>query len=239
MTDLYSPHFPTTSSHFLQARTSSTCCGASTFPVEAHRPRRRWYKISLLPTEPGVFLHIPMMLRSGLIVFVSILASSCVADGGPGPSGGNDQQATLQPDSCSFNWPPGPGGSEHFQAPTSHLTSLLSQIDPNRIEAIITKLVSFGTRSTLSDKTSNATRGIIPARDWIASEMQSFAAASGGRMTVEVQTFVQQPTSALPVATNISNIVATLKGTTDPNRVYVVSGHYDSRVTDVTSFMSF
>ena len=33
--------------------------------------------------------------------------------------------------------------------------------------------------------------------------------------------------------TEIVNVVATLKGKTDPERMYVVSGHYDSRVTDV------
>jgi len=78
----------------------------------------------------------------------------------------------------------------------------------------------------------------MAARDWIASEMQGFAASSGGRMSVEVQTFVQQPDSALPVATNISNVVATLTGATDPDRIYVVTGHYDSRVSDVTNFQS-
>ena len=57
-------------------------------------------------------------------------------------------------------------------------------------------------------------------------------------MTVQVQSFIQQPTSNIPVATNISNIIATLKGSTDPNRTYVVSGHYDSRVTDVENFAS-
>lgn len=109
---------------------------------------------------------------------------------------------------------------------------MLSQVDPKRIEAIITKLVSFGTRHTLSSQT-DPVRGIGAARDWIASQMQSFAAASKGAMTVDVPSYVQQPSSRIPNATVISNIVATLTGTTEPNRVYVVSGHYDSRVTNV------
>ncbi len=109
---------------------------------------------------------------------------------------------------------------------------MLSQVDPKRIEAIITKLVSFGTRHTLSSQT-DPVRGIGAARDWIAVQMQSFAAASNGAMTVDVPSYVQQPSSRIPNATVISNIVATLTGTTEPNRVYVVSGHYDSRVTNV------
>lgn len=129
-------------------------------------------------------------------------------------------------------WPPGPGNVLRAQAPNSELTQMLSQIDPNRIKAIISKLVSFGTRHTLSSQT-DPVRGIGAARDWIAAEMRTYAAASNGRMTVAVPSFVQPAGSRIPNATVISNIVATLQGSKEPNRVYVVSGHYDSRVTDV------
>ena len=63
--------------------------------------------------------------------------------------------------------------------------------------------------------------------------MNTYAAASGGRMTVEIQSFVQPVSPRIPVPTVISNVIATLTGDVDPNRTYVVSGHYDSRVTDV------
>uniref|UniRef100_A0A8H7XNG8 Peptide hydrolase n=1 Tax=Psilocybe cubensis TaxID=181762 RepID=A0A8H7XNG8_PSICU len=132
-------------------------------------------------------------------------------------------------------WPPGPGNVLVPQAPDPELVQILSKVDPNRVKAIIEKLVSFGTRHTLSNQT-DPVRGIGAARDWIASEMRSFAAASNGRMTVSVPSYVQQPTSRIPNATVISNIVATLKGSTEPNRVYVISGHYDSRVTDILNF---
>jgi len=52
-------------------------------------------------------------------------------------------------------------------------------------------------------------------------------------MTVEVQSFVQPVSSRIPEPTVISNVVATVHGQTSPERVYVVTGHYDSRVTDV------
>ncbi|KAJ7727228.1 Zn-dependent exopeptidase [Mycena metata] len=141
---------------------------------------------------------------------------------------------------AASEWPPGPGAVLVPQEPDDELTAMMAQIDPARIEAIITKLVSFGTRNTMSNQT-DPLRGIGAARDWIASEMQSFAATSGGRMTVansEVPSYVQAPTGSIIQKTVISNVVATLKGSTDPNRIYVVSGHYDSRVTDVTNFLS-
>jgi Zn-dependent M28 family amino/carboxypeptidase len=68
--------------------------------------------------------------------------------------------------------------------------------------------------------------------------MTSYAAASGGRMTVVVQSFIQPPAPRIPVPTRISNIVATLRGSVDPSRTYVVTGHYDSRVTDVMNATS-
>jgi len=66
--------------------------------------------------------------------------------------------------------------------------------------------------------------------------MQSFAAASGGRMTVQKQTFVQPVSATIPVPTTITNVIATLKGTASPERFYVITGHLDSRVSDVLNF---
>jgi hypothetical protein len=126
----------------------------------------------------------------------------------------------------------GPGRPAGKQAPDAELRALLRDLDQRRIEATVRKLVSFGTRHTLSSQDDPA-RGIGAARDWIFAEMQRYAAASGGRMKVELQSYLQQPASRIPTATRITNVVATLRGSTTPERVYVVSGHYDSRVTDV------
>ncbi|NUR28086.1 MAG: M20/M25/M40 family metallo-hydrolase, partial [Catenulispora sp.] len=57
-------------------------------------------------------------------------------------------------------------------------------------------------------------------------------------MTVERQSFVQPPGSRIPAPTTITNVVATVKGTAAAERVYVVTGHLDSRVTDVMDFTS-
>ncbi|HZG03083.1 MAG TPA: M20/M25/M40 family metallo-hydrolase [Streptomyces sp.] len=118
------------------------------------------------------------------------------------------------------------------QSPGRELRALLKEIDRDRIEGTVRRLASFGTRHTLSSQ-DDPGRGIGAARDWIHARMREYAAASGGRMTVELQSYVQQPASRIPTPTRITNVVATLRGTVAPERVYVVSGHYDSRASDV------
>ncbi|MCU7728997.1 M20/M25/M40 family metallo-hydrolase [Actinoplanes sp. KI2] len=122
-------------------------------------------------------------------------------------------------------------------SPAPELRAILREIDPRRIEATIRKLVSFGTRHTLSVQDDPA-RGIGAARDWIFAELQRYAAASNGRMTVELQSFIQPVSNRIPVPTRITNVVATLRGAVTPARTYVVTGHYDSRVTDVLNATS-
>ncbi|WP_328439443.1 M20/M25/M40 family metallo-hydrolase [Streptomyces sp. NBC_00444] len=124
------------------------------------------------------------------------------------------------------------GGPATAQRPSRELRALLREISESRIEATVRKLVSFGTRHTLSTQ-DDPNRGIGAARDWIAAELRTYAETSGGRMTVELQSYIQEPAPRIPVATRITNVVATLRGSVTPERVYVVSGHYDSRVTDV------
>jgi hypothetical protein len=116
-----------------------------------------------------------------------------------------------------------------------NLRALLTQIDPSRIQATIQKLVSFGTRHTLSSQT-DPVRGIGAATAWVFGQMQAIAATSNGNMTLQQQTFVQPAGPRIPVPTSITNCIATLQGTASPQRFYVVTGHLDSRVTDVLDF---
>ncbi|WP_203797643.1 M20/M25/M40 family metallo-hydrolase [Paractinoplanes tereljensis] len=112
------------------------------------------------------------------------------------------------------------------------LRAMLREIDPARVEAIIRRLVAFGTRHTLSAQ-DDPERGIGAARDWLQAEFQRYADRSDGRMTVALDSFIQPVSSRIPAPTRITNVVATLRGSVTPDRVYVVTGHYDSRVTDV------
>jgi Peptidase family M28 len=127
------------------------------------------------------------------------------------------------------------GGEKHHGTPVSKdVRQMLSDVSSSNIEASIQKLVSFGTRHTLSSQT-DPNRGIGAATQWVFDQLQQDAAASGGRMTVEKQSFVQPPGPRIPVPTTITNVIATLHGSQvdSPGRTYVVSGHLDSRVTDV------
>ncbi|MGC4880173.1 M20/M25/M40 family metallo-hydrolase [Micromonospora sp. DT43] len=145
--------------------------------------------------------------------------------------------ALAAPAAATDAAPTGPGRPIHAQRPERELRELLRQVDPRRIEAIVRRLAAFGTRHTLSSQ-DDPQRGIGAARDWIHAQLQGYAATSGGRMTVELQSYVQQPASRIPTATRITNVVATLRGQSSPNRTYVVTGHYDSRATDVMDAVS-
>jgi Peptidase family M28 len=120
-------------------------------------------------------------------------------------------------------------------APNAEITKLVKEIDAHNIDITIRKLVSFGTRNTLSEQ-NDPNRGIGAARDWLYGEFQKAASQSDGRMTVEKQTFEQPKAARVPQPTMLTNIVATLKGTQPEsvNRVYVVSGHYDSMCSSPT-----
>ncbi len=125
----------------------------------------------------------------------------------------------------------------HRREPDEDLVALLQEIDPNRIEATIQTLVGFGTRHTASSQT-DPVRGIGAATAWVTQQMQAIAATSNGNMTVQQQTFVQPVASNIPVPTTITNVIATLQGTASPERFYVVTGHLDSRVTNILDFTS-
>lgn len=115
------------------------------------------------------------------------------------------------------------------------IARIVRDINSRNIEASIRKLVSFGTRNTLSSQT-DPNRGIGAARDWLFDEFSMVAQQSGGRMTVEKQTFEQAKAARIPAPTMITNVVATLKGTQPESvdRTYVVSGHYDSMCSSPT-----
>ncbi len=113
------------------------------------------------------------------------------------------------------------------------IKQMLDEVSSKNIEATIRKLVSFKSRHTLSDTTSK-TEGSGAARNWIKAEYEKYAASSGGRMKVQFDTFTQPKGTRIDKPVHLKNVLAILKGT-DPKdtRIYMVSGHYDSRINDV------
>jgi Peptidase family M28 len=138
-----------------------------------------------------------------------------------------------------------PGGAAQqvqiSSKPNPQIEKILGEISTANIEAIMRRLVGFGTRHTLSSQDDPA-RGIGAAWRWIKEEMDRYSRESGGRLIVTTDEFIQQPTQRVPQATKIVNVVSTLPGSQpeSKDRIYVVSGHYDSCVcsqgmTDATS----
>lgn len=117
---------------------------------------------------------------------------------------------------------------------------IVREISPERIKANILKLVSFKTRHTLSD-TESQTEGIGAARRWIKSEFDKYSKESGGRLQVAFDEFTQPPGQRSPNPVQVVNVVATLPGTQgeSKDRYYVISGHYDSRVSDPMNSKGF
>ncbi|HMV49149.1 MAG TPA: M28 family metallopeptidase [Blastocatellia bacterium] len=115
--------------------------------------------------------------------------------------------------------------------PNPQIEKILSEISAKNIEASLRKLVSFGTRHTLSSQ-DDPNRGIGAARRWIKAEMDRYSQESGGRLIVTEDDFIQPPTQRVPKEARLVNIVATLPGVQaeSKDRIYVVSGHYDSCV---------
>lgn len=109
------------------------------------------------------------------------------------------------------------------------IEKILGEISATNIEAIMRKLVGFGTRHTLSSQDDPA-RGIGAAWRWIKEEMDRYSRESDGRLIVTTDEFIQQPTNRFPREAKLVNVVATLPGSQSESkdRIYVVSGHYDS-----------
>jgi len=117
------------------------------------------------------------------------------------------------------------------------LHDIAAQINADNIERDITKLVSFGTRHTLSE-TASDTRGIGAARRWIKAEFERISADCGGCLEVYFQSRVISGEPRIPDPVEVVSVIAVQRGTSDPNRYVIMSGDIDSRVSDVMDYTS-
>jgi Zn-dependent M28 family amino/carboxypeptidase len=120
-----------------------------------------------------------------------------------------------------------------------NIKNMVNDVSAKNVEATVRKLVSFGTRHTLSDTTSKTT-GIGAARNWIKSEFEKYSLESGGRLKISFDTFIQPADgNRVPKDATLKNVLATLPGT-DPtdDRIFIVSGHYDSRASQANDAIS-
>ena len=145
---------------------------------------------------------------------------------------------TQTPDYAAF-------GARLPKAPADPaITAALRSVSADRIRTNIEHLVAFGNRSTISSTETDLSpgTGILAASDWIKAQLEEDSRACGGCLEVHVDAFTEKPASAnggigqrIIKPTPIHNVYAILRGTdpTATKRMYLVTGHYDTRETDV------
>jgi Peptidase family M28 len=153
-----------------------------------------------------------MKTIAGLATAV-VLASSCVSGGMAAVSASQEETPAVR----------------------AKLAAISSEVSKARLRGYIEKMISFGTRHTLSDQVSD-TRGIGAARRWVEAEFRKMSGDCGGCLeVVTVQDTVTAP-PRVPSPTVVANAVAIQRGATDPNRIIIIQGHLDSRVSDPLNF---
>ena len=130
------------------------------------------------------------------------------------------------------------------------LQAALRDVSPDRIRQNIERLVAFYNRSTVSSTETDLKpgTGVLAAADWIRGQFEEYSKACGGCLEVKVDEFVEQPSPGfgggkprIAKPTPLRNVYAILRGTdpTASKRMYLVTGHYDTRVNDVMNTHDF
>jgi hypothetical protein len=121
-------------------------------------------------------------------------------------------------------------------SPDARLRSMIAPVSQAQLKHTIETLVSFGTRHTLSSQT-DPKRGIGAALEWTRGEFQKDSAACGNCLTI-IDPSEMFTGSRIPTPTRVRDMVAIQRGTERPNDVVIITGHIDSRVSDVMNFTS-
>ncbi len=117
------------------------------------------------------------------------------------------------------------------QAPPPTLRAIVDQVSQDRLHATVERLVAFGTRHTLSVR-DNPTRGIGAALTWTEQEFGRYSRDCGNCLEARrIGDTVTRP-PRIPNPTLVEDVIAIQRGTTEPNRVIIITGHIDSRVSD-------
>ncbi len=136
--------------------------------------------------------------------------------------------------------------AKHAGMPASpadpQIAAALRDVSPARIQQTIEKLVSFQTRQTISSEApASSGKGVSAAAEWIQSQLEAYSKECGGCLEVKTDEFIQEPGPRITKPTKITNVYAVLRGTDPANagRIMLVTGHYDSRNTDVSDATGF
>jgi hypothetical protein len=104
------------------------------------------------------------------------------------------------------------------------IAKIASEVSEDRVKAIIAKLVSFGTRNTMSNS-DDAEHGVGAARQWILEQFQSYSP----KLQVRFDKYrVKKQGQRIFKDVDLYNVIAVLPGKTMPETQVWVTGHYDS-----------
>jgi hypothetical protein len=110
------------------------------------------------------------------------------------------------------------------------LREIAAKISADRLHEIDARLVSYGTRHSASD-TQSDTRGIGAARRWVKARFEAIGAECGGCLEVVTPSAVFSG-GRFVQPTEVMDVLAIQRGTSDPDRVVIISAHVDSRNSD-------
>jgi len=119
----------------------------------------------------------------------------------------------------------------------AQIAAAIKQVSAAQIRKTIEKLVSFGNRNTIGAVDEASMKrgfGVGAAREWIRQELGRYSQSCGGCLEVKTDVFMNPKADRIPEPVEIMNVYAVLRGT-DPesaSRIYLVTGHYDSRNSD-------
>ncbi|HJS80742.1 MAG TPA: M28 family metallopeptidase [Vitreimonas sp.] len=117
------------------------------------------------------------------------------------------------------------------------LHEVAGAVSEQSLHGYIERMVGLGTRHTMSD-TRSSRRGIGAARRWVQREFEAMSQACGGCLEIATPSETVSGTERIPTPTEVVDVLAIQRGTSDPTRVIIISGHLDSRVSDVMNFRS-
>jgi hypothetical protein len=108
--------------------------------------------------------------------------------------------------------------------PDPAIQKMLGEVSRDRIATTMQKLASFETRGNFSDP-NQKDRGIGAARRWIFDQFKGYSP----RLEVSFDPYqVKKQGTRILRDVEVVNVIATLPGTTQPDKVIIVGGHYDS-----------
>ena len=129
--------------------------------------------------------------------------------------------------------------SQSYPAHDPRMNDIIEGVSADRIENDIRKLVSFGTRHTLSETVSD-TKGIGAARRWIKAEFENISKDCDNCLEVKYNKGLIKKGDNRRITKDvwIVNVMAIKRGTRYPDKYIVMSGDIDSRVSDPIDFTS-